>query len=225
MDRKPKIVLRINILYFLFFGMIAAFTIFTLFTGDFREGFKEGYRSTQEQLKAPHTVYNTVLEVPLARKANRFDTFIRQDSTVRIDARSTTVDIRVSGSPTFGKRTLGSVLLTVFGILCYVSILIIVFVMLILLRKSIRTGNIFAGYNIGFIRAIGFLLIIASLLCDFGRYLQIRTLSTLLQGSDWQISYDNIFTFRDIFIGVVILIIAEIFAIGHEIAEDQKLTI
>lgn len=220
MTRKQKIVLRTNVLYLLFFGVILTATFSSIFSQDFTTGFKEGFESTRLP-KQPGCSFSNI---PLQREAGTYDIEVIRDSSIQLDARITTVDMHVNGTKLDLKRTLGSMTAGIVAMLCYVSILIIVLVMLILLRKSIRTGNVFNGSNTGFIRAIGFLLIGGSLLWDWSQYLELQALKELLQGTDWKISED-IFTFRDIFMGVITLIIAEIFAIGHDIEEDQQLTI
>ena len=219
MTRKLKIILRVNILYLLCFRVIIAAYFCSSLIKDLKEGFKEGIESTRIKQR-----YNLISDIPLQRNIGVYETFIRQDSSVSLDARTTAVDIRISGAKAFAGPTISSMLISIFGMLCYLAILIIVLIMLILLRKSIRSGNIFTRDNIGFMRAIGILLIVASLLSDLGRYLEIQTLTELLKGTKWQLS-ENIFSFRDIFMGVIVLIIAEIFSIGHDIAEDQELTI
>lgn len=221
MTRKQKIVLRLNILYLLFFGIILVATVSSLFSQEFSAGFREGFESTQRTSRQPGY---TFVDIPIQREAGVYDINIRQDSNLRLNARITSIDVRVSGSEIDLKRTLGSLIVSILALLCYISILIIILVMLTLLRKSIRTGNIFNGNNIGFIRAIGLLLIIGSLLWDWSRYIELQSLENLLQSPEWKITKD-IFTFRDIIMGVITLIIAEIFAIGHDIAEDQQLTI
>lgn len=78
--------------------------------------------------------------------------------------------------------------------------------------------------NIKLIRAIGILLIASSLLANLAYYLEAQSLTQLLKDTSLLISID-IYEFGDLFAGVLILVIAEIFAIGYDLSEEQKLTI
>ena len=117
-----------------------------------------------------------------------------------------------------------SFILQLFSATCYIAICTILFVVLISLRKSIRHDNLFNRDNIKLIRAIGILLIASSLLANLAYYLEAQSLTQLLKDTSLLISID-IYEFGDLFAGVLILVIAEIFAIGYDLSEEQKLTI
>lgn len=221
---KQKIIRRINLLYIFFFSIVLGYCIYEVSSHEFQAGFKEGLLAGKNSCKEPLFKTYTVFDVPLKREAGVYNTLIREDDNLQLNARVTNIDLKIEGEKVFRENLLGSFLWRILSFFCYIAIFIIVIIMLILLRTSLRTGNIFDRLHISFVRSIGILLIIGSFLNDLARYLEIHRVSELLQGTLWQTSL-NVFSFRDILIGVLILVIAEIFAIGYDISEDQKLTI
>ena len=116
----------------------------------------------------------------------------------------------------------------VYGLLAmmtYAAIFVILFVIIGSLRKSIRNDDVFRKSNIALTRAIGILLIAASLLFSLMSWLEARAAAPYFAGSPYAINTAFPFNFGEIIMGVLIFIIAEIFSISSTLSEEQKLTI
>ena len=116
----------------------------------------------------------------------------------------------------------------VYGLLAmmtYAAIFFILFVIIGSLRKSIRNDDVFRKSNIALTRAIGILLIAASLLFSLMSWLEARAAAPYFAGSPYAINTAFPFNFGEIIMGVLIFIIAEIFSISSTLSEEQKLTI
>lgn len=223
MQVKNKALKRLNTLYVIFFSVVIIAVLAGITSRDFLTGFKEGFEMGSKQHCA--TIEEQVFaEIPIARNAGRFNIpFITtQDSTLTVNARITSMDFFANGSKISSNTW--TLLLIALSSLSYGSIFIIIFIILYSLKRSIKNNNIFNRDNIKFTRAIGILLIASSLIYDAARYLECRELIRLLADTNIEISTD-VFHFKDIITGLLILVIAEIFAIGYDITEEQKLTI
>ena len=90
--------------------------------------------------------------------------------------------------------------------LLYLAIIVLMFVIIHSLRRSIREERTLDKRNVWYLRAIGMLTIVTELISD-----------TVDAG--FHVSYAMII------MGILILFAAEVFAIGQNLSEEQKLTI
>lgn len=223
MQVKKKALKRLNTLYFIFFSVVIIALLAGISSRDFRTGFQEGFEMGSKKHRNT-TGEQVFAEIPIARNAGRFNIpfLTTQDSTVTVNARVTSMDFFANGSKISGNPW--TILLMTLSLLSYGSIFMIVFIILYSLKRSIKNNDIFNRDNIKFTRAIGILLIASSLMYDIARYLECREMIRLLADTNIEISTD-VFHFKDIITGLLILVLAEIFAIGYDITEEQKLTI
>ncbi|WP_298614417.1 DUF2975 domain-containing protein [uncultured Odoribacter sp.] len=216
MTSKRKIIFRLNILYAIFLGLIITFLVTNINSNDFKKG-------TEDKNSLLNTYYN----IPVVPLPSEYDIPIQYnaDSTLKITAQITAANIKINKSEISSQKIqVWSIILQLFSGTCYIAICTILFVVLFSLRNSLRHDNLFNRDNIKLIRAIGILLIASSLLCNLAYYLEAQSLSDLLKGTSLLTSVD-IYEFGDLFAGILILVIAEIFAIGYDLSEEQKLTI
>lgn len=232
MQTKSKALRRLNTLYVIFFSVIIIALIAGICSRDFQTGFKEGSKEQRcEKISGQGyqkpDVSRIQICIPINRNANVFDVPLvcTEDSSTIIRARITEMDIQVKGkeAPHIKGGNWVSIL-QIISLLSYGGIFVVIFIILYSLKSSIKTGNIFNRNNIKLTRAIGILLIISSIIYDTSYYIECKIATILLSSTSWQISTD-VFNFRDIITGLLILVIAEIFAIGYDITEEQKLTI
>lgn len=93
------------------------------------------------------------------------------------------------------------------------------------LYRSARNGEVFSTGNIRRIRTVGLLLIVNELCTAASKWAMARqaasviTTDTICIDTSFPLSYWNLLT------GVLVILIAEIFAIGYKLSEEQKLTI
>lgn len=224
MQRKSQILLRLNIL----FGIVVVVTALSVFSvilsKDFWVGVKEGFSEGLAYTYQGNSNTQMYPEIPIARNAGQFKLPIPlpENNDLDITARITQIDLKITGK-TAPDSFLSNFLLFI-SLTCYVIILIILFIIILSIRKSVLRGNVFNRNNINSTRAIGILLIVSSLLFDMARYLEVAGIRDLLTGTSWQVVWEGI-KFPHIITGLLILFIAEIFIIGYNMTEEQKLTI
>lgn len=115
--------------------------------------------------------------------------------------------------------------LQVFCVLAGIAMTVLVVMALISFYINVRRGRIFPKKNIKWLTWAGILMIAMSLGMDISTAIERSLAAQLLAGSDWQpFSAVSIHVTRIIF-GLTIIFLAEIFAIGRDMQEEQELTI
>lgn len=115
--------------------------------------------------------------------------------------------------------------LQVFCVLACAAMIVLVVMALISFYLNVRRGKIFPKKNIKWLTWAGILMIAMSLGMDISTAIERSLAAELLHGSTWEpLSAVSIHVTRIIF-GLTIIFLAEIFAIGREMQEEQELTI
>ncbi len=225
MQHKSKILLRLNILYGIFLILLFLSLGNTFFSGDFQAGLQEGFRQSMETCLPDNAKTDIYPEIALERKLGKYEipVICPADTNISIFVRVTQIDAAIKGDHSPSRSMLTGFLLTT-SIFCYIVIVVILALILHSLRKSIKRGNIFNRDNIKLIRAIAILIISSSLLSSLGRYIEIRQTIQLFAGTEWHPVWNGM-EYKEIILGLVILVIGEIFAAGYDLSEEQKLTI
>lgn len=225
MQHKSKILLRLNILYGIFLILLFLSLGNTFFSGDFQAGLQEGFRQSMETCLPDNAKTDIYPEIALERKPGKYEIPVTcpADTNISIFVRVTQIDATIKGNHSSSRSILTGFLLTT-SIFCYIVIVVILALILHSLRKSIKRGNIFNRDNIKLIRAIAILIISSSLLSSLGRYIEIRQTIQLFAGTEWHPVWNGM-EYKEIILGLVILVIGEIFAAGYDLSEEQKLTI
>lgn len=109
--------------------------------------------------------------------------------------------------------------------LLYLAIIVLMFVIIHSLRRSIRDELPLNSRNIGRTRLIGALIIFAEVCRAVSLWLMNGKAAELLVGTDIIIDTSFPISYWNILIGVLVLFTAEVFAIGYRLSEEQKLTI
>ena len=126
-------------------------------------------------------------------------------------------------------RTLGgSAWIYAFTMLIPLLLLAVIVLMILIirsLRRSIRDERPLGRRNVWYLRSIGVLTILAELLNGLlGRAMNLRA-AELLAGSGLTVDTSLHISYSMIIMGLLILFSAEVFAIGQNLSEEQKLTI
>ena len=213
MKSKKTILRRITTLYVVFFVVIAFGIVRTVsrFSGeDFNTGRNDARRMVAAARMADGRNVELMYDLRVATSTTGFDIPIYRNAadSVTMYARPSLLDLEAvmpagssSGTSAFNSFIIGS------------------------LRKSIRNDDVFRKSNIALTRAIGILLIAASLLFSLMSWLEARAAAPYFAGSPYAINTAFPFNFGEIIMGVLIFIIAEIFSISSTLSEEQKLTI
>ena len=228
MKSKKTILRRITTLYVVFFVVIAFGIVRTVsrFSG---EDFNTG-RNDARRMVAGRNV-ELMYDLRVATSTTGFDIPIYRNAadSVTMYARPSLLDLEAvmpagssSGTSAFNSY---SIVYGLLAMMTYAAIFVILFVIIGSLRKSIRNDDVFRKSNIALTRAIGILLIAASLLFSLMSWLEARAAAPYFAGSPYAINTAFPFNFGEIIMGVLIFIIAEIFSISSTLSEEQKLTI
>lgn len=230
---KPKkiILRRITTLYVIFFVVIGFSLVRTLsqFSGEeFNTGINDAQRvfSDADAGRRCEIIY----DIRTATSSMDFNMPIYADSVSRtaIYTRPAALDVELSrpeGTEGAFPHNSMNMVYGLLGTVIYLAIFIILFIVIGSLRKSIRHDDAFPKSNIALTRAIGILLIVASLVFSLISWLEAKAIAPYFEGSAYQINTSFPFNFSEIIVGILIFVIAEVFAIGTSMSEEQKLTI
>lgn len=221
-------------MYIVFFVVIAFGLVRTVsrFSGeDFNTGRNDARRMAVEEMGVAGQNVELIYELPTATSTMGFDIPVYSDESAGIAmyARPALLDVKASmpvgvslGGISFNSYGLAySLLVTII----YGAVFVILFIIIGSLRRSIRNDDVFKKSNIALTRAIGILLIAASLLFSLMSWIEARALAPYFAESSYRINTAFPFNFGEIIMGVLIFIIAEIFSISSSLSEEQKLTI
>lgn len=173
MKSKKTILRRITTLYVVFFVVIAFGIVRTVsrFSGeDFNTGRNDARRMVAAARMADGRNVELMYDLRVATSTTGFDIPIYRNAadSVTMYARPSLLDLEAvmpagssSGTSAFNSY---SIVYGLLAMMTYAAIFVILFVIIGSLRKSIRNDDVFRKSNIALTRAIGILLIAASLL-------------------------------------------------------------
>jgi len=217
---------RITALYVIFFVVLAigAFPLAEALSDGWKAGYNDAVkvRSSEMDGKSAEILY----EIPVIYEGHAFDIPVYSKGGVEVNGRPAALDLEVvtpDGSEIKGLN--GSMAFVVISGIMYIAIVVIIFIILTSLHKSVKRGELMKKSVVARTRAIAVLLICASLSFSLSRYLENKALTGFLSGNGFSISIQFPFDFLQIGTGILIFVIAEIFAIGYKLSEEQRLTI
>ncbi|NDW13077.1 DUF2975 domain-containing protein [Bacteroides sp. 214] len=116
------------------------------------------------------------------------------------------------------------IMLVIFSLLSFIA-MVTAIIFFILLVVSVNRSDIFTWKNISRIRWVGYMLI----LYFVSNLVPILLTETLLKGvlsiKGYMLDFSELITTTSLILGIASLIIAEVFAVGLKMKEDQELTI
>lgn len=239
MSSKKALQNRILVLYIVFFAVIVASFIFGTLGSDLSKGYNDGQR-IGESIAAnirdnnnrsinlfydlPNSNPDLELDVrnlnlpegtEIKARVNKIDLIVESDNT---DRSTLGIMTSVTGSPM-------TLILSWILMLCYITVIVMFFLIILSLRRSIKSESVFNRKNIIRTRVIGYVLIICALLHSLIEFTAIKSANKWLEGSSIVLNTSFRIDFWDVLLGVIILFIAEIFSIGYDLSQEQRLTI
>ena len=115
--------------------------------------------------------------------------------------------------------------LVLLGPLFYAVIIVLMFMIIHSLRRSIREERTLDRRNVWYLRSIGLLTIAAELIGSAVDWVMSRRAAELLAGNGYAVDTGFHVSYSMVIMGILILFAAEVFAIGQNLSEEQKLTI
>ena len=190
--------------------LLSTSTVISLMVQAVSAGFKAGYESVEKgkELNIPSDLFAETGSV----------TNLKNSSQASIKPIISLIEAPTTGS---------SLSRTANGITTLISVLASIFCLIqfFYLIRNINRGDIFSWKNVKFLRKLGVSLILL-FICSFttimiGNYEAAQVLE--LKGCE----YSNIFAFSEptFILGFIALLVAEVFAVGLKMKEEQDLTI
>lgn len=237
MQNKKSLLQRLLVIYITFFIVLVA-SIAHGFLPNFTRGFSEGTQMGNDILKnwnsgTPRMIY--MLESIPVRDQDPVtvasDSKQAHSVTARVDRLNLTVERDAPGISVMGlafSSIGGSPWLyatVMLGLLFFLAIIVLMFLIIHSLRRSIREERALDSRNVWLLRTIGLLTILTELLQDIVNWRMARQAADLLAGSPYNVDTGFQVSYPTIIMGILILFAAEVFAIGQNLSEEQKLTI
>lgn len=199
--------------------LLSTSTVISLMVQAVSAGFKAGYESVEKGKEFNISDYKIVCTIPS-------DLFAETGSVTNLK-NSSQASIKPVISLIEAPTTGSSLSRTANGITTLISVLASIFCLIqfFYLIRNINRGDIFSWKNVKFLRKLGVSLILL-FICSFttimiGNYEAAQVLE--LKGCE----YSNIFAFSEptFILGFIALLVAEVFAVGLKMKEEQDLTI
>lgn len=237
MQYKKSLLQRLLVIYITFFIVLVASIAHGLLPG-FSKGYSEGTELGQDIVKnwesgTPRLIY--MLDNIPVREAQPvvFDSSdpAIQQIRIRVSNLSLTVEQNAPEASVMGLAfsSIGGrpwmYALVMLGLFFFVAIIVLMFLIIHSLRRSIREERTLDKRNVWLLRTIGLLTILMELFQDIVNWRMARRAAELLAGSPYTVDTGFHVSYTTIIMGILILFAAEVFAIGQNLSEEQKLTI
>ena len=234
MHNKKSLLQRLLVIYIAFFSILTISVVHNVF-GEYGDAFMSGWNKAtiDEQIEAnggkvayAESIYSIKIEnkIPVA-----IETIEVPIDNLDIHAVTSHVDITLTdhtaGWDDFKSSNIITMLLALLYIGFLITIITLMFKIINSIRRSIKEEEVLSSKNIWYMRNIGILTIVITLmdnLIEYGFQLeaaQVLANTNLIVDTTFSISY------APIIMGIIIIFTAEVFAIGHNLSEEQKLTV
>ena len=235
--RKSSYLRRLLMIYIGFFALLACSFLFD-FLPSLSQGVSSGIELGNEineayQDEEPKQFY-MVLNIPLNGSEGVELTPITADT--QITAYPTTIALEVT-EPMVADQGVNQIAFAAIGnspltyilmigsALCFPIIVVLMFLIIRSVRRSIREEEPLAKRNALLLRAIALLTILSELLGKLGLWQMAKRAAALLAESDYVVDTTFHLNYGILLMGLLLLFSAEIFVIGRDLGEEQKLTI
>lgn len=230
MKNKSQVALRIKVMYLLFF----LFTVASVVFGTTRRNIissNADYQGLQQSTGLAEGVNyeysDFIFSVGLKSDYDAFNLpIVTADTTVRASARPSVIDLKIEADTKNPyANNVWSYLLNYTVIIIPIVSYCILLAMLISLALSFKRGRFFSRRNIMRVRWVAILQILYAICNSLYVWVDNHYAAILMTGSTYKV--DTVFApdYGSVILGLVILFIGEIFAIGYDLSEDQQLTI
>lgn len=239
MGNKRNLKVRITILYIVYFAALFGGVIYNT-APEFKRGARLGVEVSKNMMKSldDEVMRSSYLYLGVHTNDNHdIATFDKDDNrNTSVTVTSSNFHVLVSQDAdsdtsifdiTF--RTIGGSAFLYFSALAimalYIAIFGLTFLILRLLRRSIKNDLPLDKKCVGYTRAIGLILIAIEILDAWGQWIMNRGAAHLLAGTEFTVNTSFTLNYYILLLAVLVIFTAEILAIGSKLGEDQKLTI
>ncbi len=237
MQNKKTLLQRLLVIYITFFIVLVA-SIAHSFVTDFYRGATEGVELGEDLAEkwnsgTPRMIY--MLDAQILKTPEKFIEIPSETPGTEIRAKIRELNLLVEqDAPGISPLSLafrsigGSSWLYFMIMLCplfYVVIIIFMFMIIHSLRRSIREERTLDRKNVWYLRIIGLLTIASELITDLVNWVMSQRTAEILTRHGYVVDTSFQVSYSIIIMGILILFAAEVFAIGQNLSEEQKLTI
>ncbi len=242
MKSKKEVLGRLLTIYILFLVMVVL-SVLSRVIPDLTRGFNDGMvlsGEIQESMTEGESVQHYILyDIPIKYSATQLvggESDSAEQQSPRIDCYVSKVDLTVEepveGDLSALKYAFGTVggsvwyyVVAWLMIIAYISIILLLALIINSLRRSIRNSCEVSILNVLYTRIVAALIIVTELVDASMVYSMKLKAAELLNNSGVVVDTSFSPDFWVVILGVVVLFMAEVFAISHYISEEQKLTI
>ena len=220
MQNKKRLHKHLLLIYIIYFA-----ALIVGFAASFVPDFSRGWRDAQDtlEIEIPQGGIRSYYVEPIVIEglpATVEPTISRIDLRVQVDEAYTLLNaFKVMGNNVY------CYLLMVITGLSYLTILVLIALIINSLRKSIRDEQPLRHSNILRTRAIGILILVAELSEALMKYISNTEAARLLEGTSFEVVGTFPLSYWNVIVGILFLFMAEVFSLGTQLSEEQKLTI
>ena len=219
--------LRIWVLYGLFFGVVllcVGLFFFNVVSG----GDAYNLDNIESQVRNDESYGLIITDLYRTDNAYQYDTPIPSTEGMQLQSRTntfdllfTTKDAALAQSP----RMRWVMALQGIAVFCGCFIFGLVLVLMVKMFLNIRRGCLFNKSSVRLISVIGFCIILFTLTLDTSTYIERLEAYALLKGTAWEPMHGYTLHVTRLFVGLIVLFLAEILRVGINMQEENDLTI
>lgn len=226
--QKGSKMLRMWVLYGLLFGVVLFCAVLFLFNV-VSSGDAYHIDNLEQQFKKDNTYGLIITNLIRTDNAFCYDQPVEtMPDMPQIMARTSTYDVLVSsadGALLHGGAMRWVMVLQMSAVVAFCAIFVMLVIMLVGLFKAIREGRVFRKQSVKWLWIIGLLVIVMTLSLDTSTYIERQVAFDLLKGTSWEPMHEYTLHVTRLFVGIIVLFMAEILRIGMTMQEEQDLTI
>ena len=233
---EKKNIQRVRQLYLGLFIMVVAMVLLTLFR--FLDGASAGVKMSVSAIQGNHSPVCMVADFDV-KGADAFSAFndmpsYSPDGQVWVYQPGVfSYNVLVAGTNpalVYTPKVLTSYALLFFALVCHIAVFVLLFMILNTIRASLRSATVFSRKIVRYMKLLGYAVIVGTIASDVAMYLMHLNAVDMvtLCAPDTGVKLDAgvpVHSVTELFIGVVIIFLAEVFDIGYRMSEEQKLTV
>lgn len=229
MQNKKRLYKHLLFIYIIYFAALAIG-----FAASFMPGFSRGWRMAQDTLveeKAGGDQRSYYVLASLVHGKNEQTQIdgLPQNVTPSVDRLNLQVTVPERFTMQNAFRVIAdsgwAYLLSLVTLFAYLAVFVLIALIINSLRRSIRDEEPIRHTNIVRTRIIGALILVAELSDAGMQYLNNREAARLLADTVFEVSGSFPINYWNVIVGILFLFMAEVFTIGTQLSEEQKLTI
>lgn len=236
MQHKKTYLQRLLAIYVAFFAVLLAALGHEVIP-DFFRGHQDGMAISGELVREfdpqePRAIY-LLFDIPISEAAAA--AVETADTTRHITACPTQLRLQVD-EPAAGRSIFGLAFemiggskwfyaLTMLNVLAYLAIIVLMWLIISSVRRSIREERPIGRADVWRLRTIALLTIVSELFASLWNWGMARNAARLLAETPYTVDASFDLSYGVIMMGILLLFAAEIFAIGRDLGEEQRLTI